>query len=294
MKILYRQSSKKQEESQRISHFRDYGIQNCYLKSIEQRAQDGSSTKKRHSHTGYEFHIILSGEQRYETTDGDFSVKGGCFLAIPKGRTHRFVSAAYPTEKYAVTFSLDDRAEDIFDGLDRIKCICKPVPDRILSNIRAVSEQLAYATTLSAQIIENCVFETVILLLREMGTVEKSSASHICGERSENERVELARQFISDNVESPLQVSEVAAYCHISEKQLTRLFYFSERLTPAAYIRRQRIKHIEELLRSPELTLYEISRRMGFPNESGFNAFFKKYNGMPPGEYRKMITNGRA
>jgi len=289
MKILYRQTPKKQLKNQRISCFQDYGIQNCYLKSIEQSGHDGSSTKKRHSHTCYEFHIVLSGVQSYETADGSFSVNSGYFLAIPTGKAHRFISAEYPTEKYAVTFSLGALAEDLFDGLDKVKCICKPIPERILSNIKAVSEQLTFATPSSVQIIEACVFETVILLLREIGVVEKGAISLDVTERSENERVELARQFISDNIETPLQVSEVAAYCHISDKQLTRLFYASERLAPAAYIRRERIRHIEELLRSPELTLYEISRRMGFPNESGFNAFFKKYNGMPPGEYRKMI-----
>ncbi len=294
MKILFRQNQKNQESLKGLSPFAACGIKNCYFKSIEQSSPDGSSTKKRHSHTGYEFHIIIDGKQHYETCDGDFSVGGGYFLAIPKGRAHRLVSAEYPIKKYAFTFSLEAVDKCIFSCVEDEKCMCLPIPERLLSNIRAMEEYSADSSFSSSVFVENCVFESVILLLRAIGVKEKSGAVTDIVERSEDGRVELAKQYISDNIEMPLSVSEVAAYCYISEKHLTRLFYSSEGLSPASYMRRERIRHIEELLRLPGLSLCEISRCMGFPNESGFNAFFKKYNGMPPGEYRKMITNGKG
>ena len=293
MKILYRQTPEYQSEDQDPSAFCRFGIKNCYFKSINQSEQDGSSTKKRHSHTGYEFHILIDGQQTYETCDGDFSVKGGCFLAIPKGRTHRLLSADYPVKKYAITFSLDQEGKETFCMPEDEKCLCLPIPERAPSNFQAIAQHSRRNCPSSAQIVENCVFESVILLLREIGIVEYSMKPLGATERNSDERVALARQFISDNIETPLQVSEVALYCYISEKQLTRLFYASEKMSLADYIRRQRVRHIEELLRMPDISLFEISRRMGFPNESGFNAFFKKNNGMPPGEYRKMITNGK-
>jgi AraC-like DNA-binding protein len=36
-------------------------------------------------------------------------------------------------------------------------------------------------------------------------------------------------------------------------------------------------------------SIKDISEIMHFNNEYYFNAFFKKYSGMPPGEYRKMF-----
>ena len=293
MKILYRQNKIGQESSQRISPFAAYGIKNCYFKSIEQGSSDSSSTKKRHSHTGYEFHIVVGGKQCYETCDGTFSAESGHFLAIPKGRTHRLVSAEYPIKKYAVTFSLGEDTKGVFDGFEEEKCLCLPIPERVLSNIQAVLEYSRDTSRSSELFVEGYVFELVILLLKSIGITEKRVVTPDISEKIEDGRIELARQFICDNIELPLQVSEVAAYCYISEKQLTRIFYSVEKLSPAAYIRRERVKHIEELLRISELSLGEISRRMGFPNEPGFNAFFKKNNGMPPGEYRKMITNGK-
>ena len=293
MRILFSQKGKKSDDYTEKSLFNDYGISNCYFKWISLNGSESKSTNKRHSHTGYEFHIVLSGSQRYETSNGDFLVESGQFLAIPKGKPHRLASVEYPIEKYAVTFSVDESAGGFRSGFKGVECQCLYIPERVISNIRAVSELAKFGSPLSARIIENCVFETAVLLLRELGVNEAASVSDEIAEKNVDGRVEIAKQFILDNVESPLQVGEVAAYCYISEKQLTRLFYSHLGKSPAEYIRLCRVRRIEELLRDPSVSLYEITERMGFPNESGFNAFFRKYNGMPPGEYRKMITSGK-
>ena len=100
-------------------------------------------------------------------------------------------------------------------------------------------------------------------------------------------RLAMAKQYIIDNAEQKLSVSEVAAYCALSEKQLTRLFD-TEDTTPAEFIRSQKIKLIEQMLSDGNASLKEISDKMNFSNEFYFNTFFKKYSGMTPGEYRKM------
>ena len=83
-------------------------------------------------------------------------------------------------------------------------------------------------------------------------------------------------------------MSDVAEYCYLGTKQLTRLFREYEDNTPAAYIRERKIGHIERLLSETELSLREISEKMSFANEYHFNSFFKKYAGMTPREYRRM------
>lgn len=289
MKILYRQTPRKGENCSGFGALEAFGIGNCYFKHILQESVDKSNTKKRHSHTGFEFHLMIRGSQTYESAEGVFCVGAGEFIMMPPGKAHKFLSAEYPVEKYAVTFSYAPAFEvkDI--------CIKGKIPRRVIEAIGAVEEELARYLPFSETLIENCVLEIALCLLREClgeGGAEKRRA-YVDGSVYD-ERVELARQFIDDNIEGPLQIGEVASYCYLSEKQLTRLFEIDMGMTVAAYIRQEKVRHIERLLADPSLTLLEISETMGFPNESGFNAFFKKYNGMPPGEYRKMITNGRA
>ena len=55
------------------------------------------------------------------------------------------------------------------------------------------------------------------------------------------------------------EVTDIAEYCHLSEKQLTRLFVQHEEMTPQKYIQRQRIRHIEKLLSDPAYSLRQMS-----------------------------------
>lgn len=47
------------------------------------------------------------------------------------------------------------------------------------------------------------------------------------------------------------------------------------------------ILEIKVLLQSTELSMQEIADRLGFPDQSYLGRYFKRYEGMSPGDYRK-------
>ena len=51
---------------------------------------------------------------------------------------------------------------------------------------------------------------------------------------------------------------------------------------------RQRIKHARELICTTEMSIQEIAQTVGYESISQFNAAFKRYYGLTPGQYRKM------
>jgi AraC-like DNA-binding protein len=104
-------------------------------------------------------------------------------------------------------------------------------------------------------------------------------------------RVAMARQYIADNIELHPTIEEVAAYCYLGTKQLTRMFLCAEGMTLNAYIREQKIAHIRRLLSDSDLPLSEISDRMQFSSEYYFNTYFKSHTGMTPGKYRQMMKD---
>ena len=63
-----------------------------------------------------------------------------------------------------------------------------------------------------------------------------------------------------------------------------------EGIAPGEFIKNQRIRLMEKMLSDETLSLSEISEKMHFSSEYYFNTFFKKYAGMPPGEYRKRAA----
>ena len=112
---------------------------------------------------------------------------------------------------------------------------------------------------------------------------------HAAADKSVDDlRLEAAKQYIENNVESWVSVADIASYCYISTRQVARIFMKSENMTPFEYISERRIAHIKKLLEDDTLTLKQISDKMNFNDESYFNAFVKKHLGQPPGMYRKM------
>ena len=132
----------------------------------------------------------------------------------------------------------------------------------------------------------SAIFEIIITLLRLCGLSEEIRQAEFSGE---DVRLSMAKQYIKDNIEYNPKLSDVAAFCYIGTKQLTRLFKAFENTTPALYIQSQKFRHIEKLLMNTELSLKEISEKMNFSSEYHFNSFFKKIAGTPPGEYRNIM-----
>ena len=84
----------------------------------------------------------------------------------------------------------------------------------------------------------------------------------------------MAKQYIDDNIELNPRVSDVADFCYLSTRQLTRIFREKEQITPAAYIKKKQIAYFENLLCKSELSLREIAEKMNFSSEYTFNSFF--------------------
>lgn len=280
MKILYKQNARKD------SPFYNFGIDNLYLKEISEVSDSRLVTKKEHSHAGYEIHIVTEGEQIYETSCGCYRVRQGSFVIIPPGVRHKLVSGLPGSFKYSIAFSVqNDSAEQLLKLQEGV--LLKEYDSGVASTLQKISEEYRYARELSALLVENATFELAIRLFRIAGFSEQ----RVDRELSDgNTRIEMAKKYVNDNAEQDLSVSDVAAYCYLSEKQLTRLFRFYEKASPAEYIRGVRIHRIELLLSDKTLSIKEVSRIMNFNNEYYFNAFFKKYYGMPPGEYRKTLS----
>lgn len=280
MKILYRQAKR----GNLPSAFEHLGIEKCYLKHILSERDDAGIMKKQHSHTGFELHLLERGTQVYDTADGRFEVRAGTFLLIPPNQKHSIAQTEHPVCKYGLTFEWKAHGT-VLKNLPQV-CVCKPIPPQVREALGFILAESGLSVGSSKLLVGNRVLESLFLLLRAAGATEPKEPQ---AEGGEDERVEMAKQYMRDNLHTQIQVGDVASYCYVSTKQLTRLFYKAEGISPSVYLRQAKIRYIESLLADTSLSIKEISERTGFANEYYFNTFFKKYYGMPPGQYRKMI-----
>ena len=280
MKILYNQKTALH------SCLVDFGIENCIVRFLYYKQDSASISKLSHHHTGFELHMVTEGAASYEIDDCIYRIEAGHFLLLPPNVQHRFLESDAQTTKYSLSFQYNpDSANKTW-----IQSLNKPIltaaTEEFLSALSFIHAESEQHKLVSDILIANRILECFFVHFRMLGLRETEAAAQPV---LYDVRIQLLKQFVAENIEQNLTVEDLAAYCHLSSKQLTRLFKSEEHKTPLAYLKEQRMAHIKKLLADKSLSLREISEIMHFSSEYYFHTFFKKEEGMPPGAYRKMI-----
>ncbi len=279
MKILFKQKN----ESNDTSVLSSLGISQFHLKSLSFKDRK-NTLRTSHHHTGFEVHIVSSGQYVYTVEDMSVCVPQGELLLISPYVKHFSSGETENAKKDTLTFCLLEDSRLLRAEIPphvRMK-----TPPELTECIEAIGREGREARYLGETLIENRALECVIQLMR---CFISEPPERTDPEDEADARVLLAKQYVKDNAGRAVTVREVADYCCISPKQLARLFSASQSPPVAEYIRQQRCKQIENLLAETDLPLKEISARLSFNNEYYFNSFFKKHSGMTPGAYRKSV-----
>jgi AraC-like DNA-binding protein len=95
--------------------------------------------------------------------------------------------------------------------------------------------------------------------------------------------------YISENIEKPLRLTDLAAWAAFSPYHFIRQFKKNIGYTPHHYVLLARIGTASHLLRDFTLSIKEIAHTCGFSNESGFCISFKSVMNTSPLAYRESI-----
>ena len=101
------------------------------------------------------------------------------------------------------------------------------------------------------------------------------------------ELVAIAKQFMDENFDQGITVSEAAAYVFLSQGYFTRAFRDETGISPMNYLMKKRIEKACKLLQNNEIKVSAISLQSGFSSPQRFNVAFRKQMRMTPMEYRK-------
>ena len=95
------------------------------------------------------------------------------------------------------------------------------------------------------------------------------------------------KDFIDCHFMEELTVDSLAARSHMSTSGFAHQFKKFFGFPPIQYIIRRRIGEAQTLLMTSDLSITEVSVRVGYDNISYFNNQFKRFAGMSPQNYRK-------
>ena len=110
--------------------------------------------------------------------------------------------------------------------------------------------------------------------------------NELCSDNSQ--RIERTVHFMNQNLDKPLQASELAAIANVSLSHFFALFKQSMGCSPMDYFTRLRIHRACQLLDSTSARVKEIAAALGYDDPFYFSRAFKSLSAVAPLHYRSL------
>ncbi len=102
-----------------------------------------------------------------------------------------------------------------------------------------------------------------------------------------SDSIDKATAYIRDNLHRPLSIQSISRGAGVSKSVLYKAFHQRFHCTVSSYIKEKRVELSLGLLTDTELSVEEISQRVGFSGASYYSKVFKAQKGISPLQYRK-------
>lgn len=99
--------------------------------------------------------------------------------------------------------------------------------------------------------------------------------------------VEQAKNFIDNNFQYDISITQLAKEIHTSEDHLYNLFKKNIGISPKQYLIKTRMNEARNLLINTSMSIKEISDNVGFSSPYAFSNAYKKYFDKSPNSHRK-------
>ncbi|OXM14947.1 helix-turn-helix domain-containing protein [Paenibacillus herberti] len=102
-----------------------------------------------------------------------------------------------------------------------------------------------------------------------------------------NAYIETVVAFMDQNYHLDLSVETISEQVNLHHAYLSRMFKQEMGKTILEYLTIKRLEASKTLMKETEQTINEIAASVGYNNVNSFIRFFKRYEGLTPGDYRK-------
>ncbi|WP_258203202.1 response regulator transcription factor [Paenibacillus endoradicis] len=104
---------------------------------------------------------------------------------------------------------------------------------------------------------------------------------------SVNPNMSMILSYIRQHYMDPINLTDIANHFHFNPSYLSSFFSSHNDEGFSEYLNRVRVNKAAELLQKGELSISDISEKVGYSDHSYFTKVFKKINGVSPSQYRK-------
>jgi len=157
------------------------------------------------------------------------------------------------------------------------------IPYRLHVDLEGEFQDVAYGSATSSRTVEQMKEYVAALSVRILGAYEKENGKK---DRIVNE----VKQYIAENYgDQSISLDFLADKVLISKFHLSRVFKERTGQNYLEFLKAVRIGKAKDLLRTTDLDVQEISRRIGYDTPNSFSRMFKHEAGLSPSEYRNAL-----
>lgn len=128
--------------------------------------------------------------------------------------------------------------------------------------------------------------ETVRCAYQTQGDPVPAEGSSSAAQRRRREQVEVAKLVVSERLDAPPSLGELARVLDCSPFHLSRIFHHTAGLSLRSYMRRLRARVAAERLAAGARDLTELALDLGYSDHSHFTNSFRREWGVPPSRFR--------
>lgn len=142
----------------------------------------------------------------------------------------------------------------------------------------------------TAQLLECYLTEFLIKLIRKGRQNDKKDFSASENRTiSDNSIIELMKKYMQDKIYENITLKDMCAHFMLGKSQLSKIFKENSGKSPYAYYTSLRISEAKKLLREGNLSVSEISEKLGYTDIYGFSRAFKRSVGLSPMAYKQSV-----
>ena len=140
-------------------------------------------------------------------------------------------------------------------------------------------------------VIAALVEQLVVHLLRHHSNVRRSDELELSRVGLVDRRIRRAIELMHAHLSRELPLEEIAAAAFLSPFHFARLFKKLTGASPHAYLATLRVAHAQGLLAETDLSVSEVSARVGYSSSSHFTKAFRQATGLAPRAYRAALVS---
>ena len=226
-----------------------------------------------HIHDEYEIYVNLSGDVSFVVENSIYPISTGSIILVRPGQFHHCVYHSNAMHRHFWLLISAKNGKELLDGIFEKNGLL--LSGNCLSELVALCHSLINSQEGDAERFY-CFFKLLRLINAADGSAD---------DEREPSCIDLALNFIHENITENISVSDIARASFVSVNTLERHFASKLHTSPSAYLKKRRLAHAAELLQKGASVTYAC-HQSGFIDCSKFISLFKSHYGTTPLKWR--------